>query len=127
MPLSVRGSGPLPSTRFFEPSPVHIPNDRFNHFAEQLVSETISSRYWYQLPRCWYPEAAPLLPYTVVTSGKCGHGSQVYLVASNCCNWRSFFAEHCGKIAVLPRTSSLNLREKERRVRKGVGETWVKQ
>jgi len=36
-----------------------------------------------------------------------------------------FFAVHCGTLTVLPGTSWLNLKGKEIRAGKGMGETWV--
>jgi len=39
------------------------------------------------------------------------------------CNF--FFVGQCGKLTVLPQTSLLNLGKNERRVGKGMGETWA--
>jgi len=55
------------------------------------------------------------------------HGDQVYLDPPAFVTGCHFFAGQCGKLRVFPQTTLLNLREKERKVGKGMDETWAEQ
>ena len=69
----------------------------------------------------WDPwDASP--PTLEITGTKC-----IWSPPTSADGCRFFCAGHRGKLIVLPRTSWQNLREKERKVGNGMGETLVEQ